>query len=61
MKPMSAILLAAIFPYIYGCFILWGANHRFRSTTRRWLIAMTLFAVVLGLACAAGNVFELAP
>ena len=49
---LFAIILVLIFPIAYALGILWAAKYRFRSTPRNWLIATTIFALLLGVASA---------
>jgi hypothetical protein len=48
MPDKMLLVITLMLPMGLMMLIAWGVNHRYRSTTRAWLIATALVALILG-------------
>jgi hypothetical protein len=48
MSDKMLLVITLMLPAGFMMLIVWGANHRYRSTTQTWLAATALIASLLG-------------
>jgi hypothetical protein len=48
MSDKMVLVITLLLPMGLMVLIVWGANHRYRSTTQTWLAATALIALLLG-------------